>query len=126
LIAAAFFGGALAVACMGALNSRRLGRLKPDTLWLMPMAVAAIATMAFAYSLALSGTDDQGLSRIPNRAIGFLLVGVLYLAHRRAFRAMKFLGLDVPSPIVPVVVAVLVQGAVQLGVGYWMGVLPWK
>ncbi|MEM1260841.1 MAG: hypothetical protein AAGH76_00450 [Pseudomonadota bacterium] len=111
LIAAAFFGGGIAVVMMGTLNAQRLSRLGRDSIWLILMLLLSIGAVVFAIELDVS-ESGRSLRAVVSRGLGFALCGVLYVMHRRAFKAMTVLGLDPPSPYKPVIVACIMSFAV--------------
>ena len=116
LVAAAFFGGGVAVCVMGLLNSQRLKRLGQDWLWLLLGMVCSIAALLFA--VQYFGLEDSQASReirMANRGAGFLLVGLFYWVHRAQYRGMAATGVTPPKPWIPVIVASLVGLAVTVG-----------
>ncbi|MEM8983970.1 MAG: hypothetical protein AAGC71_13150 [Pseudomonadota bacterium] len=115
LIAAAFFGGGVAVVIMGTLNAYRLGRLGRDAILLIGMLLLSVGTLVAMIEMTAGG-DTARTARLVNRGLGFVLCGALYLLHQRAFKAMNFLGLDKPSPYVPVIAAIVVSILVTMGV----------
>lgn len=108
LVATAFFGGPLAVALLGAENSRRLGRLGRDGLIIVGLLL--FGAISFLASLYLwPPDDDRSMSRnarIAVRLVAFGLVGCFYLLHRGPYRAMRATGTEPPSPWGPVIAAV--------------------
>lgn len=108
LVATAFFGGPLAVALLGAENSRRLGRLRRDGLMILGFVLLGAASFLAALYLWPPG-DERSMSRnarIAVRVVAFGLVGCFYLLHRGPYRAMQATGTEPPSPWGPAVAAI--------------------
>ena len=116
LVAAAFFGGGVAVCVMAMLNAHRLRRLGKDWVWLLLALAGSVAALMFAidyYGLAESQSNRE--IRMVNRGVGFALVGLFYWVHRPQYRSMTATGATVPKPYVPVIAAVLVGFAATTG-----------
>lgn|GEM_PF-1340771 len=109
LIAAAFFGGAIAVTLIAAANARRQRRLARDLPWLVVTTAIGLAIVSAPVVVGTGLVDprDTGMIRIVYRAVGFAMAGAFFLLHRKAYRTVSSLGLDPPSPYVPVLFAVL-------------------
>lgn len=117
MIAAAFFGGGVAVPFLATLNSRRLARLGRDALWLAAGLVAGVAAPLAVLHLQEAGVGDAAIrdARIVNRLTGFVLAAAYYRLHRDAYRTMKIMGLEAPSPWIPVI-GVVIGAVAVLGV----------
>jgi hypothetical protein len=130
----AFFGGGLASSIFGALNSRRLGRLGEDA-WLYALgmlffagaAVAAGYAVAAGVDFATLGEDArrQGSAlRILSRALGLGFFGLVFLRHRRFYKATELAGEDAPSPWLPglgCIAAATLISLVLAGIGAVIG-----
>ena len=117
IMAAAFFGGTIAVAIVAIMNSlalRRLGRDVPMLLVLV--ATGAIATWLFMLTL-FADMDQVRALKYASRAGGFAAFGVAWLMHRPQLRAISTLGVEPRKPWAPVIAAVLVAIAIQVGIG---------
>jgi len=122
-VAAAFFGGGLAVVMIAALNSKRLQRLSRDLVWLA-LGVACVVAVIAATAEAIEGNAAEEVRRglrLASRAVGFALVGGYYFLHRRAYRTMSATGIDPPSPYLVVIAAVLLSVFATLGLAYLLG-----
>ncbi len=121
----AFLGGPMAAVIFGALNSQRLGRLGKDA-WLY--AFGGIVFTAFAIGIGyLSATGGFGAGsqeavreqtrtlRTVSQALGLAFFGLVFLLHRRFYKAAEMAGQESPSPWIPGVAASVVGGAVSLG-----------
>ena len=123
LVAAAFFGGGLAVVIVAALNSGRLERFPRDLVW-HALGVAAVVAVIVAIAQMTEGNisqDTRSGLRLASRAMGFALVGGYYFLHRRAYRTMTVAGMDPPSPYLVVIVAVVASVFATLGLAYLPG-----
>jgi NADH:ubiquinone oxidoreductase subunit 5 (subunit L)/multisubunit Na+/H+ antiporter MnhA subunit len=117
LIAAAFLGGGFAVCLLGVQNARRLRRLRRDLPWLLlAFAVAATAVIgALVYFQdAISGAISRD-ARLLIRGIAFALVGLMYLLHRKPYRAAQLVGIEPASPYLAVAAAVIASVVVSFG-----------
>lgn len=123
----AFFGGPLALVVIGALNSRRLGRLSHDA-YVYVLAVAGtvgLTTVSVAFPDLLAsisvGEDPKTTLRLAFRAFSLGLAGLLWLQHRRHYRAMRTMGLHAPTPWIAAILCVLagivLTFALALGTG---------
>lgn len=101
LFAAAFFGGSVAVCIMATLNAWRLARLGKDALWLVLALAGGVAILV----VTLDQGGDNSTVRLLNRGAGFVLVGAFYLLYRRQYRSMTAMGINPPSPYLPVIAA---------------------
>lgn len=109
--ATSYFGGPLAAAIIGLLNSHELGLLRRDW-WLGAVAVAAVpgyfywleygGGMPWLRGMALEGLPPY-LYRL--MAVGFF--GLVYMMQRRHFRSMMLLGLQPKSGWLPGIAAVI-------------------
>lgn len=115
LIATAFFGGAFAVPFLAFENSRRLGRVARDALWIV-VALAAAAGLVLWLSATVPEEDSSRTIRLWNRGGGFVLAGGFYLLHQRAYRAMHHTGVEPPKPYVAVILAVVAGIVITVGV----------
>lgn len=129
LIAAAFFGGAFAVPLLATLNSRRLGRLRRDTVWIALGLVAVISMFLglLSHYYPVFDEDVRRTVRLASRGMGFALAGCYYLLHRQSYRTMTTMGLDAPSPYIPVISVILLSVLLTVGLlSVWLGVVaPW-
>ncbi|MEL6950011.1 MAG: hypothetical protein AAGM16_07775 [Pseudomonadota bacterium] len=119
LIAAAFFGGGLAVTMVAMINASRLKRLAKDMIWLLLAAALSIGAVIWAIT-ASEGPESPRIpseARIYIRAIGFGLCGAFFLLHRQVYRTMNLSGRPPPSPYVTVAVAVVASFGINLLVG---------
>lgn len=110
LMAAAFFGGSIAVFIIGVANMIRLQSPALPYLYLT-LGFGAILTLSnwlpVVYEL------EARNSSVITRLGGFVLMGLLYLIHRREYRSMQVLGADPPSPYLIVILACIVAYAIS-------------
>ena len=112
LLAAAFFGGSVAVCIMATLNAYRLNSLRKDVVWLF----LALATGLGILLMALNHPESaQDTVRMVNRGTGLMLVGAFYILYKKQYRSMAVLGIKAPSPYAPVIAACLVSFALTIG-----------
>ena len=104
-MAAAFFGGAIAVFIVGIANLIRLNSSIVHYGYLLGSFVIIVGLSAWAMQ-ALE-IENRNLS-VVMRISGFALMGLLYFLHRRAYRSMQVMGVDHPSPYVLVICACIV------------------
>lgn len=109
LVAAGFFGGAIAVTIVATLNSYLLKRLSRDALWLALGIVAGVATLFIMDAVYEARTTRE--LRYALRGVGLLLAGGYYLLHRSELRAMATVGIKARSPWLPVVGAIVAAAA---------------
>ena len=113
-MAAAFFGGPIAVTIIAVLNSKHLGRLGREwPLLIGVFAVGAVAAYIFG-SYVLDGLHDPRSFRIATRAAGFVSFGAIWLMHKKELRALSTLGIKPRSPWVAVIGACVVAIALHV------------
>ncbi len=111
----AFFGGFFAAVLFGALNSQRLGRLRTDA-WLYALGTLAFGayTIALGHAIASEGATAEWLAensrglRIANRAASLAFFGIIFLVHRRFYKAAELAGENSLSPWLPGIAACVV------------------
>jgi hypothetical protein len=98
---ASFFGGPIAAATYGLVNSKRLGRLQTESPAIVALAAGGLLLflglheMGILNELAeLLGGRTRRNFEIIMRAIGLMVFGAIYLMHRRYFRAAAFSGTE--------------------------------
>ncbi|MGH8221486.1 MAG: hypothetical protein ACREQZ_00800 [Woeseiaceae bacterium] len=115
LFATAFFGGALGVTVMAAMNSVRLRRVQRDLpiLVLGPLSAVAVVFSAHHY---YPGADARDL-RLAVRAAGLLCWLGFYAMHRMEYKAMNSMGLAPRRPWVAALISIAMGmlGSVLLG-----------
>ena len=129
----AFFGGPFAILLFAGLNSRRLGRLAADA-WIYAVgAIVTVVFIAFAFQGLDSGTAPAWLSalgegpratRVATRILAMALFGVVFLAHRRFYKAADLSGEDPPSPWLPGIGATLVGALLSIAIAFAVHGLP--
>ncbi len=107
LMAAAFFGGPVAVSIIATLNSASLGRASKEWPKLLAVLLSGVIAAFFIGTYALDGLTDSRSFRLSVRAAGFVSFGLVWLMHMKELRALSALGLDPRSPWVPVISACL-------------------
>ena len=107
LIAAAFFGGAIAVVFMCALSLRRLQLLRRYAPGLL--IALAISVVLLWWGASLRTEESRTLLGIVNRGTGFAFAGGFYLLFKRQYRSMSILGGDPPSPYRAVIGSVVMS-----------------
>jgi hypothetical protein len=97
----AFFGGPVAAAAYGLVNSHRLGRLRQEAAVFVGIAVAALTLFYALHELGalsslseLMGGRQRRNYEIFMRAIALLAFGAGWLMHRRFYRAAAISGTD--------------------------------
>ena len=106
LMAAAFFGGTIAVLIIAALNSHYLGRLGKDLPMLLLLVLVG-AAVTFVGLEFLFGDGGRAL-RLAVRTGGFAAFGIAWLMHKPQLRALSTMGVKPRSPWVPVALACVV------------------
>lgn len=106
-----YFGGPVATAIIGLLNSHQLGLLRRDW-WLGAAALSAVPGYFYwlDYGGGVSWLKDLTLEWIPPylyrlMSVGFF--GIVYLVQRRHFRSMTLLGLQPKAGWLPGILAVV-------------------
>lgn len=122
LMAAAFFGGPIAVTIVAAMNSSSLGRIKKDWPSIIGVfAVGAVAAYLFG-TYAFDGWTDARSFRLAARAAGFVSFGAVWLLHKKELRALSTLGIEARSPWRPVISACFVALVAHIWI---MKLLAW-
>ena len=111
LMAAAFFGGAIAVFIVGIAN---MVRLKAQALSYVGLILGFGVTVSLSYGLPVVFELEARSNSVLIRIGGFALMGLLYLMHRREYRSMQLMGTDAPSPYLIVIVACIVANTVPI------------
>ena len=104
-MASAFFGGVFAVVVIGVAN---IVRLRAPVWHVLALLAGATCYVIGCYLYLLSPNAEESTLRLFDRMGGFALMGVLYLLHRREYRAMNVMGTEAPSPYLPVIGACIV------------------
>jgi hypothetical protein len=116
----AFFGGALAVTAIAWLNAKRLRAGEETERWILILGgLGVVASVVVSY--VLYGSDFRSATRLGYRVVAVLLAGALYKLQQPADRIYSFrspAGEDeqYDSLWIPGLIAVLVGGAIQLGI----------
>jgi hypothetical protein len=105
---ASFFGGPVAAAAYGLVNSHRLGRLRQEVLAFVGIGVAALLLFyglhvsgLLSWLSELMGGRQRRNYEIMMRAVALLAFGAAWLMHRRFYRAAAISGTDERSGWVP-------------------------
>jgi hypothetical protein len=106
LMLLAFFVGPVAVVAVGALDARRLGRLRSE--WPL-LAAALVAVMAAMVVLERALGGDRTEMRLYVRALGLVTAGGVYWLHRRAYRGIRLAGLGFVRFDLPLLLAVVLS-----------------
>ena len=121
-----FFGGAIGGAVVTAVNAHRLGRLSRDA-WLVMLGFAVEATLLW-WLVRLEGLEwlqaatGRSGPRVVGRAVGLAYFGLSFWMHRTYYRNMAFAGVTPPSGWRLGFAAILVGGAVSVGLALLMSV----
>ena len=104
LVVAAWLGGVFAPLFLGTINTARLGELKQRAPLFVGLFVASV--VFYWASLSIIGDDNMSSVRTVNCGAGLLVAGGFYLFHKKTYRAMQVMGIDAPSPYVPVMATI--------------------
>lgn len=113
LMAAAFFGGPLAVTAVAAMNSYSLNRLQRDWAPLIGILVIGMAAIYVFSHYLFEDMSQGGRVRLATRAAGFACFGLAWLLHKKELRAQATMGMKPRSPWGPVTAACLLGIAVN-------------
>ena len=119
----AFFGGPIALAIFGFLNTRKLSRIGKDWPFYAGCVgvVAALSYVGLMHPELLSASGDPADARrnlrYLARASALALCGVLYMLHRQHYRAMSTMGVEHPSPWTAAIISIISATILALGIG---------
>ena len=114
LIAAAFFGGTIAVVIVATLNSYYLGRLQGQWPALVLLFVVGATVFYLLATYLLDGVGDSRSFRLAMRGGGFVACAIAWLLHKNELRAISSLGVEPRKPWAPVIAACLFAMAIHL------------